>query len=177
MTLFIAIQIPLITAYAQVAISPTRTSSAAGSVDYQLAYPGLLPDNPLYFLKVIRDNLTSFFVSKPLDKASFDLLQSDKDVEASYLLVTQRQGKGDLALRTFAQSQDYFADAIKQTISAKKQGYSSQSQGISKKLQEANRKHIQIVQGIQHETSQGNSQMIQNELTREKEFTKLVKAL
>ena len=63
-------------------------SSAAFAyhVDYQLPYPGMLPDNPLYFLKVFRDNLTSFFINKPLDKAHFDLLQSDKDVEASYLL-------------------------------------------------------------------------------------------
>jgi len=175
LALFIAVQIPFVTAYAQIAVSPARTSSAAGTIDYQLAYPGLLPDNPLYFLKVIRDNLTAFFVSKPLDKASFDLLQSDKEVEASYLLVTQEQGKNDLALRTITQSQDYFADAIKQTTHAKQQGYSIMD--MSKKLQEANRKHLQIVQAIGREIHQEKSQIIQNQVTRERAFAKLVKAL
>src|ERR1700683_4754974 len=91
-TLFFAVYIQLTTAYAQEA-STSAIAPSPSSVDYQLPYPGMLPDNPLYFLKVFRDTLTSFFINKPLDKANFDLLQSDKNVEASYLLVTQEQGK------------------------------------------------------------------------------------
>src|SRR5580692_5886046 len=95
---FIAVYISLASAYAQVASSSSQ-QIAPSQVDYQLPYPGLLPDNPLYFLKMIRDNLTAFFIGKPLDKAQFDLLQSDKDVQSGYLLVTQEAGKGDLALK------------------------------------------------------------------------------
>jgi len=180
--LFIAIQIPLVTAYAQAASSsvarmpsPTLSSDSAKTSDYQLPYPGLLPDNPLYFLKIIRDNLTSVFISKPLDKASFDLLQSDKDVEASYLLIIREQGKGDLALKTYAQSQDYFEDAIKQTLNARKQGYSIQD--TSKKLQAANKKHVQMLQSIGGETRQENSQIYKNEHHRAEALTQMVKAL
>src|SRR5438309_421306 len=50
------------------------------SISYQLPYPGMLPDNPLYFLKVIRDGVWSFLLSNPLKKADFDLLQADKRV-------------------------------------------------------------------------------------------------
>src|SRR5258708_10869324 len=118
-TFFIAIYIPLAAAYAQEATTiPTKTPTPT-PIDYQLPYPGMLPNNPLYFLKVFRDNMTSFFLSKPLDKANFDLLQSDKNVQASYLL----GGKTVLALQTFSQGQDYFDQAITQTKNAKKQGY------------------------------------------------------
>ncbi|HVA96804.1 MAG TPA: hypothetical protein VND99_04065 [Candidatus Acidoferrales bacterium] len=175
--LFIAIQITLVTAYAQVVTSSSSLSdaSASGAADYQLAYPGLLPDNPFYFLKVIRDNLAAFFISKPIDKASFDLLQADKDVEASYLLVTSEQGKGDLAFKTFSQSQDYFADAISQTANAKKQGYSITD--ISRKLQIASKKHEQILQAVARETHQENTTVYKSELSRSEELSKMAWAL
>jgi hypothetical protein len=174
LVLFIAIQIPLVTAaYAQV-ISSSSSVSASAATDYQLAYPGLLPDSPVYFLKVIRDKLTAFFISKPLDKASFDLLQSDKDVEASYLLVT-RENKGDLALKTFSQSQDYFEEAIKQTISARKQGYSIYD--ISKKLVVANKKHEQILQAVGRQVHMENTTIYKNELNRSEELARMAWAL
>src|SRR5271154_6818482 len=95
-TFIFAVYLTLATAaYAQVASSSSQTVT---QIDYQLPYPGMFPDNPLYFLKVFRDQLTAFFLSKPLDRAQFDLLQSDKNAEASYLLVTQQVGKTDLAL-------------------------------------------------------------------------------
>jgi hypothetical protein len=173
--LFIAVQITLVTAYAQVARSTSSQAPVPTPVEYQLAYPGLLPDSPLYFLKVIRDDLTAFFISKPLTKASFDLLQSDKNVEASYLLVTREQGKGALAFETFSRSQDYFADAIKQVASAKKQGYSILD--ISKKLIVANEKHVQILEAVGRQTHQQNSGTYKAELARETALAKSAKAL
>jgi hypothetical protein len=178
--LFIAMFLPLVIAYAQVASSSvTRTPLAVpktkGESDYLLPYPGMLPDNPLYFLKVIRDNLTSFFISKPLSKANFDLLQSDKDVAASYLLITREQGKGTLALQTFSQSQNYFADALQQTRSAKKQGYSIAD--VSKKLQEAQQKHVQMLHSIGQQSHQENTQLYKNELHQTEVLTQTAKAL
>jgi hypothetical protein len=179
--LFIAVQLPLVAAYAQSASSGAKIPGDASGSDsktvssYQLPYPGMLPDNPLYFLKVIRDNLTSFFISKPLAKASFDLLQSDKDVEASYLLVTHEQGKGDLALETFSQSENYFEDALKQTQSAKKQGYSTIE--ISRRLQEAQEEHVQMLQSLGQQLHQENTQSYRNELHQAEMQTQMVKAL
>ena len=179
--LFIAVQLPLVTAYAQAASSSASKTPAAPSrsakevAAYQLPYPGMLPDNPLYFLKVVRDDLTAFFIGKPLAKASFDLLQSDKDVEASYLLVTREQGKETLALQTFSQSQDYFVDAIKQVKSAKKQGYSILE--ISKKLQASAQKHEQMLQSVGQQTHQQNSSTFKRELVREKALSNMAKVL
>lgn len=165
---FVAVSITLATAYAQVASSSSQTQQ----VDYQLPYPGLLPDNPLYFLKAFRDNLTAFFLSKPMDKAQFDLLQSDKDVQASYLLVTQQAGKTDMAHTMFSQGQDYFAQAIDQAKSAKKQGYSISD--LSKKLDLSNKKHEQVLQVI---TQQQDSSEFTSEKSRIETFTGEIKSL
>ena len=176
--LFVAIQLPLVAAYAQSASSVPKTLTGGdpkGTSSYELPYPGMLPDNPLYFLKVIRDNLTAFFISKPLAKATFDLLQSDKEVEASYLLVTREQGKGELALKTFSQAENYFEDALKQTHSAKKQGYNIID--ISKQLQEAQQKHVQMLQSVGKQSHQENTQLYKNDLRQAEKQAQMVKAL
>ncbi len=160
-TFFLSIYILLATAYAQEIKTTVTPSSVNGGmvpvtsptpVDYQLPYPGMLPDNPLFFLKVFRDTLTSFVLSKPIDKVNFDLLQSDKNIQASYLLITQQQGKTLLAFQTFSQAQDYFGQAILQVQNAKKQGYSTKD--LANKLSDANQKHEQILQVIAQTTHQ-----------------------
>jgi len=178
--LFIAIYIPLVTAYAQESKTPTPTdgiipSAAPTPIDYQLPYPGMFPDNPLYFLKVFRDNLTSFFLSKPIDKANFELLQSDKNVQASYLLVTQQQGKTLLAFQIFSQAQDDFSQAVIQAKNAKKQGYSTKE--FADKLSSANQKHEQILQAIAQAANQTSSPTVQKEHDRAMELAKEIKSL
>jgi len=176
----IAIYIPLFTVYAQESTSSASNSGLIPStiptpVDYQLPYPGMLPDNPLYFLKVMRDNLTAFFLSKPIDKANFDLLQSDKNVQASYLIVTQQPGKTLLAFQTFSQAQDYFDQALTQAQNAKKQGYSTKD--FAGKLSNANQKHEQILQALAQERHQSSSQTVQKEQDRVQTFTKEIGSL
>ncbi|HSW97310.1 MAG TPA: hypothetical protein VLF89_05800, partial [Candidatus Saccharimonadales bacterium] len=45
-------------------ISPIITMENK-QIQYDLPYPGLLPDNPLYSLKVLRDKIVEFFISDP----------------------------------------------------------------------------------------------------------------
>jgi len=180
-TFFIAVYIPLVTAYAQE--SSTSASPSGGSeltavptpVEYQLPYPGMLPNNPLYFLKAFRDNLTALFLSKPLDKANFFLMQSDKNVEASYLLVNQPQAKADLAFQTFIHAQNDFDQAITHASNARQQGYSTQELG--RKMALANQKHVQILQAIAQQSKQTSSQTVQQERTRAETFAKEIKSL
>ena len=172
---FLATQLTLSMAYAQAASQSSSETVSPTTVDYQLPYPGMLPDNPLYFLKAFRDNLTALFLSKPLDKAQFDLMQSDKNVESSYLLVTQVAGKTDLAVKTFTRGQEEFSEAIAQVISAKKQGYSITD--LSKKLELSNQKHIQILNLLEQHEGQNNSQWSQNQHNQANLFTKEIKAM
>ena len=115
------------------------------SVQYDLPYPGLLPDNPLYYLKAIRDNFLKFFISDPLKKTQFDLLQANKRLGAARALLTK--GKEDLAITTLSKSGNYFDDAIAQIQVAKKKG-----QDVNPTLSEmltAAKKHQEIIFDMQ----------------------------
>jgi len=89
-------------------------------VQYELAYPGMLPDSPLYFLKVLRDRIVKFLISDPLKEAEFNLLTSDKRVYAALLLV--EKNKHDLALTTLSKSNNYFHEAVSSLSEAKGKG-------------------------------------------------------
>ncbi|MGI8419131.1 MAG: DUF5667 domain-containing protein [Candidatus Levyibacteriota bacterium] len=147
--------------------SPTPTST------YQLPYPGMLPDNPLYFLKSFRDNMIGFFIGKPIDKADFMLLQSDKQVSASSMLVSQT--KIDLAASAFSQAQDYFDEAIEQTVNAHKQGMNITE--MTKKLAEANQKHFQVLDEIDQQLSEADKKKFQKAQNKETDLAKKIKGL
>lgn len=80
--------------------SKTEDSDTTSStiVKYNLAYPGILPDHPLYKLKVLRDKISVSLISDPRKKVDFYLLQTDKGILASAMLVDK--GKIDLAQET-----------------------------------------------------------------------------
>ena len=153
-------------------LTPTPVPSP---ISYKLPYPGLLPDNPLYFLKSFRDNVMGFFIGNPVDKAEFALLQADKKVAASYLLVTQERNKAALAESTFSEAQDYFEDAIEKTAEAKKQGMNVDD--LTKRLAEANQKHFQVLHEIEHQVNTTNKKKFQDESDRAKALAKKVKSL
>src|SRR3989344_5431146 len=74
----------------------SETPEIKKSVEYNLPYPGLLPDSPFYSLKSLRDKIVSFLISSPLKKAEFNLLQADKRLNAGlYLFNSAKQNGGD----------------------------------------------------------------------------------
>lgn len=87
---------------------------------YSLPYPGILPDNPLYKLKVIRDFVMGFFISDPVKKSNYNLLMADKRTSASQILFDS--GKQKLALDTISKAQNYYELAIEQVDLSRKQG-------------------------------------------------------
>ncbi len=74
------------------ATSPTVTPSPTQTiVKYDLAYPGILPDNPLYKLKVLRDKISAVLISDPQKKIEFLLLQTDKGILSAAILVDKNE--------------------------------------------------------------------------------------
>lgn len=63
------------------------------TIKYDLAYPGILPNNPLYKLKVIRDRITVALITDPYKKVDFYLLQTDKGILAGAMLVDKNEIK------------------------------------------------------------------------------------
>ena len=98
----------------------SATQSSEVKVEYSLPYPGILPDNPLHFLKAIRDRIILILISDPIKEAEFNLLTSDKRIYAAQLL--SDKGKGELAVTTLSKSNNYFHNAISSVSEAKKMG-------------------------------------------------------
>lgn len=86
--------------YAQNVI-PTNT------IQYDLAWPGILPDNPLYKLKVLRNKIIYKMIIDSVKKVEFDLLMADKTIYASKLLV--EKGKIELAKDTVLKGENYYS--------------------------------------------------------------------
>ncbi len=112
-------------------------SSPAQEINYELPYPGLLPDNPLYFLRAIRDRAVSFLISDPKKKAEFNLLQADKRLNAGIYLFDKR--KVDLSISTVSKAENYFEEALEKAKEAAKQGMSISD--IAGKLKDSSKKH------------------------------------
>ena len=53
------------------------------SILYPLPFPGILPNHPLYFLKVVRDTLIEKMITNEIKKAEFYILQADKRLQMS----------------------------------------------------------------------------------------------
>lgn len=75
-------------------------------VQYDLAFPGMLPDNPLYKLKVLRDKFISASILNPLKKIGFYILQADKGILATAMLIDKN--KIDLAQTTALKAEHNF---------------------------------------------------------------------
>jgi len=117
----------------------SASSSSQQTINYELPYPGLLPDSPLYFLRVTRDKIVGFLISDPLIKTEFDLLQADKRLNAGIYLFNK--GKISLALSTISKAENYFDEALSKLGEAKKEGKNITDMEV--KLNQALKKHQQ----------------------------------
>lgn len=86
---------------AQTKIGNNRT------VDYPLAWPGMLPDNKLYKVKVLRNKIIEKMLINPVKKVEFDLLMADKTIYASKILV--EKGNVVLAKETVLKGENYYS--------------------------------------------------------------------
>jgi Domain of unknown function (DUF5667) len=160
------------TSFAQVAASPSATPVA---VDYTLPYPGILPDNPLYFVKALRDQVVSFFISDPLKKAQFDLLMSDVRLNAATYLFAKGESKYSLAETTISKGENYFYNSLQQIQSAKQQGMDVND--TVSKLVTASMKHQEVITGLMPKTSGDVKQRLTIDLQRAKDLEKTAQGL
>lgn len=119
----------------------TASENIKKAVEYPLPYPGILPDNTLYSLKVLRDKAIEFLTVDPLKKAEFYLLQADKRLASAESLVSK--GKYQLAEQTTSKAEKYFLLAINQLILAKSKG--KDIVGVSDRMRRAASKHSEII--------------------------------
>lgn len=151
-----------------IAADLSASQSSEVETDYQLPYPGLLPDSPLYFLRILRDRVVGFLISDALKKSEFDLLQADKRLNAGITLFNK--GKISLAFSTISKAENYFGEAIDRMGEAKIQGKNiSDMEG---RLRNSLKKHEQELKNLSEKASAKFKQDFDNELKRVTGFEK-----
>lgn len=121
------------------------------TVAYTLPYPGILPGNPLYLLKVTRDRVIGFLIADSAKKAEFDLLQADKRLQMGVYLLQQNAKNEELAFSTIAKGQNYFEEAIGKVQDVKKQGHVIDDLGS--KLLLSSQKHQEVLKDLAKQTN------------------------
>lgn len=80
-------------AYAQPTQTTTKSAPMNVFVQYDLAFPGILPAHPFYKVKVFRDKLRLVITSDPKKRIDLLLHFADKGILASAMLVDKNQWK------------------------------------------------------------------------------------
>lgn len=155
--------------------SPSAVISPTPMIEYQLPYPGLLPDSPLYFLKTFRDRIIGFLISDPLRKAEFDLLTADKRLNGGVYLLRKDKSKEELAFSTISKGENYFGEAISKVKEAKKQGMDATF--VLKKLSLSLKKHKEVLKELETKVSQKTKQEVKVLEKRGDNFEKEVNSL
>jgi len=127
-------------------------------VIYELPYPGILPDHPLYMLKMVRDKMIDLATRDNVKKAELYFLYSDKRVAMAITLA--KKGKAKLALTTLTKGEKYFYKIPPLLTKAKTQG-TSPSESLIYKLKLSNTKHKQIMDEVAKQIPQGQETEIQ----------------
>ena len=63
------------------------------TVEYVLPYAGILPTHPLYFLKMMRDQIVEALISDPVKRADFYITQADKKLSMALALSDAKKSK------------------------------------------------------------------------------------
>ncbi len=79
-------------------------------INYELPYPGMLPDNPLYFLKAMRDGMVKLLINDDMKMARFSLLNAEKRMFSAKLLTGKNKDK--LAVETISKGNNYLIESL-----------------------------------------------------------------
>jgi len=124
-----------------------QTITAETKVDYYLPYPGILPDHPLYWLKMVRDRVRLWLTTDSLQKAEKLLLYADKRLGAGWALV--EGNKPDLGITTLTKAEKYLEQAVNL---GQKLGEGEKEVKFKEKLAKAVKKHEEVLNLIEGKT-------------------------
>ncbi|MBI5449585.1 hypothetical protein HY948_04720 [Candidatus Gottesmanbacteria bacterium] len=138
--------IPLSKSFAQEVLS-VQSESTPIYVEYELAFPGMLPDHPLYKAKIMRDRIMAFVTSNPQKLADFYLLQTDKGILAAAMLVDKNNSK--LAATTALKAEHNFTLLTQQLFRFPKKPETA----FYQKLKTAAAKHQEVLASLEKRTT------------------------
>lgn len=124
---------------------PTPTPTI---IQYDLAFPGILPDNFLYKLKILRDKLQLITMSDPNARINLLLKMADKSVLATAILVDKKEWK--LAKETALKAENNMTLLTPEIAKLDE----PIDQKLIKKLQTASLKHQEVFAKLQERASE-----------------------
>lgn len=124
----------------------------AQNVEYNLPYPGILADHPLYFVKALRDKMQLFLARDSYRKAEITLNDSDKKTHMALLL--SKKSKWQMAANVMRQAEDAFDQIPKYLETSRSQGTSPTDEFVLT-LRLSNDKHYQIIETLLKDSPQG----------------------
>lgn len=151
------------------AVTATISAQKQTTNDYYLPYPGILPDHPLYFLKMIRDRIWLILTTNPLKKAEVLLLFADKRIGAAAVLV--EGNKVNLGLTTATKAEKYLERALEMEKKARDSG--KDTRAFLEKLQQATSKHEELLLAMEKKAT-GEVDLIEKILTYPRQVTEEV---
>ncbi|OGK14235.1 hypothetical protein A3C98_00560 [Candidatus Roizmanbacteria bacterium RIFCSPHIGHO2_02_FULL_37_15] len=143
-------------------------------VEYNLPYPGILPDHPLFFIKEVRDKILELTTRNNLKKAELYLLFSDKRVGMAMSLA--KNGKDKQAVKAFLQAEQYFLKIPSLMETSKKQGVSASSDLIQR-LKLSNAKHKETGEGFLKDLPQGQNEGVNDALDLNQQIKRKIEKL
>jgi len=118
--LFLAILLFPAMVFAATASPAAIPSVSPAPVQYELPYPGMLPNNPLYVFKQIRDWILDKLIMDPVKKTEFYILQGDKRLGMGLQL--NASGNGVLSEQIISKGEKYMNNAVQTLLTLKAQG-------------------------------------------------------
>jgi len=115
--------------------------------DYYLPYPGILPDHPLYWLKMVRDRIMLWTTRDSLQQFQRLLLYSDKRIGAAEALI--KGGQVELGITTVTKAEKYLERAVNQYQELKAAGKINPE--TEERLVRAVQKHQELVEAFLHQ--------------------------
>lgn len=151
---------------------PAPIDMEIDTVEYDLPYPGMLPDHPLYVLKSARDAVMVFLTRDYIKKSELMLLLSDKHVAMAMALA--KNGEWSDAAELLQQSEDMFDEMLKTLDESTSQGVSP-SHELMQQVLMSNEKHKEVIQQLLVTSPQGSRDQLEDVLQHNNQLNKQIK--
>lgn len=121
-------------------------------VQYDLPHPGILPDNPFFAIKSIRDSVSLQITQDPLEKAKMILELSDKRIASAKQIAEKGKHKGTMENLRAAEEQFLQIPALLKE--SREQGVIPSAE-FMESVRMSNQKHKEIIEECMKDIPQG----------------------
>lgn len=150
---------PISFAASRLKYSPSQEVTPTPQMEYFMAYPGVLPDNPIYKIKMIRDRVWLWLTTDSVKKVELLSLYADKRMGAGKVLI--EGNKLPLGVSTLVKGEKYLEQAIWELEKVKAKGIDVSA--LAEKLARSALKYQEIITVVKERVS-GEGVFLLNDL-------------